>query len=326
MDSLPLFPEADREDKLPSFDRHLLKRRLDELARQRIFIGASSWKYEGWLGQIYTPERYYWRGRFSSKRFEQECLAEYAETFPIVCGDFSFYQFPIAAFWEKLFASASPTLQYAFKVPEEITVRSFPAHARYGPRAGQDNPSFLNAAIFDAQFLDLLRPFRDRVAVLIVEFGTFPKWCYREPWQFVEALDIFLEGLPGDFRYAVEIRNEEFLAPEYFACLREHGAAHVFNAWTRMPKLRHQIAIPGAFTTQFTVLRALLRRGRAYEQAVAQFSPYNELRDPSLSTREAMRAVISRARDRNEPAYIFVNNRLEGNAPRSIEAVLSDPG
>ncbi len=54
--------------------------------------------------------------------------------------------------------------------------------------------------------------------------------------------------------------------------------------------------------------------------------PYKELRDPSLSTREAMRAVISRARDRNEPAYIFVNNRLEGNAPRSIQAVLSDPG
>ena len=31
---------------------------------------------------------------FRRKRFEAECLREYAETFPTVCGDFAFYQFP----------------------------------------------------------------------------------------------------------------------------------------------------------------------------------------------------------------------------------------
>jgi len=85
---LPLFDEA------PSFDRARLGARLRELTHDNLWIGTSSWKYEGWLGQIYSRERYTTRGRFSKKSFEAECLAEYAETFPIVCGDFSFYQFP----------------------------------------------------------------------------------------------------------------------------------------------------------------------------------------------------------------------------------------
>ncbi|MGA2597433.1 MAG: DUF72 domain-containing protein [Bryobacteraceae bacterium] len=316
MGTLPLFDEP------PSFDRDRLKAKLNELASAGVFIGASSWKYEGWMGQIYTPDRYYSRGKFSQKRFEQECLAEYAETFPIVCGDFSFYQFPAQEYWNKLFSSAPRGLRYALKVPEEITVKSFPKHARYGPRAGGDNPAFLDAAIFHAMFLDLLRPWREQIAVLVFEFTAFPKYSYRDAAQFVRELDPFLAALPSDFRYAVEIRNEEFLTPEYFACLRSHGVAHVLNAWTRMPELQDQIVMPEIFTSDFTVIRALLRRGRPYEQAIAQFSPYKETQDLNPGARGAMRTVISRARERNEPSYIFVNNRLEGNAPRTIESLV----
>ena len=114
---LPLFDEP------PTFRRDRLASRLQLLASDDVFIGTSSWKYEGWLGQIYTRERYVTRGKFAQKRFEAECLAEYAETFPVVCGDFSFYQFPSPQYWSRLFASAGPRLQFAFKVPEEITVR-----------------------------------------------------------------------------------------------------------------------------------------------------------------------------------------------------------
>jgi uncharacterized protein YecE (DUF72 family) len=299
-----------------------LNRKLSELANHDIFIGASSWKYEGWIGQIYSRQRYSARGRFSRKRFEAECLAEYAETFPIVCGDFSFYQFPSEPYWRRLFNSAPPALRYAFKAPEEITVRMFPLHPRYGPRAGDDNPSFLNAALFRAAFLDLLEPYRERIAVLIFEFGSFPKTVFRDGADFAVALDAFLGALPPEFRYAVEIRNQDFLRDEYFTCLRRHGVAHVFNAWTRMPEMGDQMQMPDMYTADFTVARALLRRGRPYEEAVERFTPYNELRDPNPETREALRTLITRARERNQPSYIFVNNRLEGNAPRTIEAIL----
>jgi hypothetical protein len=85
-------------DDLPRFDRDRFAGRLSALADQKIFIGASSWKYLGWLDQIYSRDRYTSRGRFAKKRFEPECLAEYAEVFSTVCGDFAFYQFPSPEF------------------------------------------------------------------------------------------------------------------------------------------------------------------------------------------------------------------------------------
>ena len=112
------------------------------------------------------------RGKFSQKRFEAECLAEFAETFPIVCGDFSFYQFPSPEYWKKLFASAPPGLQFVLKVPEEVTVEVFPKHARYGPRAGLVNESYLNADAVAALFLEPLEPYRARIPALIFEFGA----------------------------------------------------------------------------------------------------------------------------------------------------------
>lgn len=316
MGTLPLFDEPS------SFDREGLRRKLSALAQHEIFIGGSSWKYEGWMGQIYTRDRYLWRGRFSQKRFEAECLNEYAETFPIVCGDFSFYQFPSPEYWNRLFASAPKSLRYALKAPEDITVKMFPTHPRYGPRAGDENDTFLNAALFQSAFLDLLAPYRGQIAVLIFEFGTFPQRCYENAGEFVRDLEPFLAQLPVDFRYAVEIRNQEFLVPEYFACLRRQGIAHVFNSWTRMPDIRVQMQLPEAITAGFTVVRALLRPGRPYEEAVATFAPYEQVRDPNPEARQALRDLIARARERNEPAYIFVNNRLEGSAPGTIEAIV----
>jgi uncharacterized protein YecE (DUF72 family) len=315
---LPLF------DQPAEFDRERLRLRLSTLADQNIYIGTSSWKYEGWIGQIYSYDRYLTRGRFSQKRFQAECLSEYAATFPIVCGDFSFYQFPSEEFWKRLFASAPASLRFALKVPEEVTVKLFPTHPRYGARAGEQNSAFLDALLFRNAFLDLLEPYRERIAVLIFEFGAFPRHSYQDFSGFLKELDPFLALLPRDFRFAVEVRNQDLLVPEYFACLRRHGVAHVFNAWTRMPDLADQMQLPDVYTADFTVARALLRKGRPYEDAVAKFSPYKQVQEANPEVRQALRGLISKARERHEPSYIFVNNRLEGNAPQTIESVVEE--
>jgi uncharacterized protein YecE (DUF72 family) len=302
--------------------RQFLRERLGQLRAEGVWIGTSSWKYEGWLGQIYTPERYQTRGKLSQKRFEETCLAEYAEVFPIVCGDFSFYQFPTPDFWRKLFTTAPPGLRFAFKVPEEITVRVWPQHARYGAKAGFDNEAFLNAAYFRAGFTDLLIPYSDRIAALIFEFSPMPRFTLADPSDFLDPLDAFLTTLPADFRYGVEIRNPELFTPAYLQLLAAHRTAHVFNAWTRMPELAVQLDTPGAFTTDFSIVRALLKQGRPYEQAVQMFSPYRSIQDPYPAGRAALRKAISQARIRKQPSFLFVNNRFEGNAPGTIEAVL----
>ena len=316
MSSMPLF------DERPPFGRERLAEVLRRLAGERIFIGTSSWKYPGWIGQVYTREPYLSRGAFSEKLFQAQCLREYARTFPIVCGDFSFYQFPSEQYWDRLFGSAPETLQYAFKAPEQITAKIFPSHPRYGAQGGAANPSFLDAALLEDAFLRPLQPYGDRVALVIFEFGAFSRQAYPHAREFLAGLDRFLAALPQRFRYSVEIRNPEFLGPDYFRCLAAHGVAHVFNAWTRMPELQAQIRLAGAFTADYTVCRALLSRGRGYEDAVKLFSPYEEIRDPNPEGRQAIRDLIEWARTNHAAAFIFVNNRFEGNAPRTIEAVV----
>ena len=288
------------------FDREGLAARLRSAASENIYIGGSSWKYEGWLGQVYTRGRYLSRGRFSKRLFETECLREYAETFPT------------EDFWRKLFGQAPESFRFAFKVPEQITCKVFPRHARYGAQAGKPNEAFLNARALEEMFLRPLLPHRAKTALLIFEFGTFGRSSFADASEFLDRLDPFLASLPPEFRYAIEIRNPEFLARDYFTCLRTHGVAHVYNAWSRMPELRHQLAIPDSATANFLVCRALLRRGRPYEDAVAMFSPYAEVKDPNPEARESMRVLMGRARENKQFLFLFVNNRLEGNAPLTI--------
>jgi uncharacterized protein YecE (DUF72 family) len=242
-----------------------------------------------------------------------------------VCGDFAFYQFPSEAFWRKLFSLVPEEFRFAFKVPEHITCKTFPRHDRYGSQAGRENEFFLSTDLLREQFLRPLEPYRNKTALLIFEFGAFSPRTFADTGEFLDRLDPFLAGLPREFRYAVEVRNPEFLEGDYFRCLRERGVAHVYNAWSRMPELHRQIAIPESVTADFLVCRALLRRGRAYEDAVATFSPYTEIRDPNPEARDSIRVLIDRARRDRHMAFLFVNNRLEGNAPATILSIV-DPG
>ena len=317
---MPLFPGFD-DDNRPSQAARLAPR-LRALADDGIYVGTSSWKYPGWLGSIYSPDRYQTRGKFSQAKFDAGCLREYAETFPTVCGDFAFYQFPSDAYWSKLFIETPGSLTFAFKVPEDVTVPVWPRHARYGVRAGNENKGFLDASLFRTLFAERLAPHADRVATLIFEFGTLPKGVFPDAGAFLERLDPFLGSLPDGFRYAVETRNPEYLRGDYFEALSRRNVAHVFNAWTRMPTIGDQLAIDGSITADFTVARALLKRGRNYEDAVKAFEPYERVQEVNDDVRSGLVKLAQSSRRRRKPAFLFINNRLEGSAPGTIEAVI----
>jgi hypothetical protein len=59
------------EDDIPPQAARLAPR-LRALADRGVLFGASSWKYDGWLGSIYRQGRYLTRGKFSNDRFEQD--------------------------------------------------------------------------------------------------------------------------------------------------------------------------------------------------------------------------------------------------------------
>jgi uncharacterized protein YecE (DUF72 family) len=305
-----------------NFDRATLAHHARELAARGVFLGTSSWKYPGWIGQLYTHDRYVWRGRYAEARFERNCLAEYAEVFPTVCVDAAYYTFPRRESLEAMAAQVPADFRFGFKVTDEITIRRFPNLPRFGRRAGQENENFLNAELFTRAFLTPCEVIRPNVGVLMFEFTQFHATDFARGREFVAALDEFLGRLPRGWPYAVEIRNRSFLQPEYFGALAGHGVAHVFNSWTDMPAVAEQMELPGAFPSRdLTVARLLLKPGRRYEDAVKQFSPYDRLQEENTAgraaVRELMRQRLAQAAGRT---LIFVNNRFEGNALATLAA------
>lgn len=84
-------------------------------------------------------------------------MAEYARKFPVVCGDFAFYQYPLDSYWKRLFESTPNGFLFAFKVPGDVTVLTWPKHTRYGAKAGEGHKGFLVAEILMRQPQSALR-------------------------------------------------------------------------------------------------------------------------------------------------------------------------
>lgn len=75
---------------------------------------------------------------------------------------------------------------------------------------------------------------------------------------------------------------------------------------------------------ELVAARFLLKPGRKYEDAVKAFQPYDRTQEVNEEARKAGAAMIVEG-ERYEPrrkTYIYVNNRLEGNALETISAML----
>jgi uncharacterized protein YecE (DUF72 family) len=259
-------------------------------------------------------------GRGASARM----LEEYAR-FPLfrtVGIDSSFYAPPTEATLGSYAEYLPPGFPCVSKVWNQLTVHTF-TQAQDKARAGRVNPDFLSPELFlEAVYEPYQRHFAGHAGPFVFEFQTIGRGSGMTAERFAEMLDQFFGVLPREGMYAVEIRNEEFLTPMYFAVLREHGVAHVFNSWTRMPPIGDQLDLPGAVSGPFIVARALLQPGRTYDEAVDAFAPYDRIQDPSPPLRHDLLRLIETAVRTRIPAYLLVNNRAEGSAPLTVAGVL----
>jgi uncharacterized protein YecE (DUF72 family) len=281
-------------------------------------FGTSSWTYPGWRGLVYHKE---YKGRGTAAPM----LEEYAR-FPLfrtVGIDSSFYAPPTDATLEAYAAHLPPGFPCVSKVWHEITVHTW-TKLQGKQRAGERNAHFLDAGLFmEAVYQPYRLHFAGHAGPFVFEFQAIPAASRGglAPDGFADALDRFFEQLPHDAPYAVEIRNPEFLTPRYFAVLREHGVAHLFNSWTRMPSVGEQLSLEDSVTGRFLVVRALLRPGRTYDEAVDAFAPYDRIQEPLPELRRDLVRLIRTALALRLPAYVIVNNRAEGSAPLTIVAI-----
>jgi len=306
------------------FDVKSVAATAGSLAETGIHLGTSSWKYPGWCGMLYDSARYTTRGKFSNAKFERTALEEYATVFSTVCVDAGYYKFPDRNTLAKLANQVPDGFLFSFKVTEDITVRRFPSLARYGKRGGQLNPSFLNPDLFRERFLDPLEELDTKLGLLIFEFSRFHGAEDIEPDEFFACLDGFLAALPTGFHYGVEVRNQEFCTPAFFKLLTRRNAQPVLNSWTMMPPISEQLATIPADSSYSA--RFLLTPGRSYKQAVETFAPYRATATVDEVARRALKKMLTTPPKAKSPRFIYVNNRLEGNALQTIQsAVLALP-
>jgi uncharacterized protein YecE (DUF72 family) len=285
-----------------------------------IRFGTSTWTYEGWQGQVYKKQ-------YAKSVFARECLGEYCQylynetpLFRTVGNDSTFYRPPTTNQLLRYLNQIPKDFEMCCKVWEEITIPRFASHVRYGVKAGQANPRFLDAKLFNDM---VLTPYRD--AKFEPHTGPFLFEFQRHdlsPGEFFSRLDGFFGQLPKDFRYAVEIRNASLLGTEYQRVLETHGVAHVYNHWSYMPSLAEQHQRMGRFTAPFTVLRLLTPLKMSYEAAKKRAEPYTKIVGELPEMRRETVELVGKAVAENRRAYVLVNNRSEGNAPLTVQALV----
>lgn len=287
-----------------------------------IHFGTSSWKYPGWKGSVYLNE-------YRSKRqFEQECLEEYVEFpwFSCVGLDSTYYSPPSTDYLRLLSSNVSSDFKWLSKVWDRITIPRYSGAKRHGDKSGKSNPDFLDPVIFRDLFL---APFyapdvRPRTGPFLLQFQ--PQWTATPLTvdAFLDRLEAFLSGVPNDFRYAVELRTPQALTPRYFGILNDHGASHCFNHWGGMPPLVDQMraaASGGGIDADWYAARLLTPLGVGYTESVGRFAPYERIQQIQPRMRQDVLRLARRAMDRDAEAWILVNNRIEGNAPQTIDAL-----
>ena len=82
----------------------------------------------------------------------------------------------------------------------------------------------------------------------------------------------------------------------------------------------------GSLTTpEYSGARLLLKPGRKYQEAVDLFSPYDRIKEPYEDVRIAAAKLIKRMLTKKalRKLFLYVNNRLEGNALLTIQAILN---
>ncbi|MEM9384659.1 MAG: DUF72 domain-containing protein [Pseudomonadota bacterium] len=147
-------------------------------------LGCPLWALADWEGGLYragsTPGDY---------------LRQYASVFNAVEGNTTFYATPSASTVARWLAQVPTHFRFCFKFPRSVT---------HDARLRACEPAV-------RAFIDRLRPLRGQMGPLMVQL----------PASFgpgsLEVLFEFVQGLPEDFSYAVELRQRRFFDDELLA-------------------------------------------------------------------------------------------------------------
>ena len=300
-----------------------------------VFMGTASDRYAGWIGQIYSGQRYAGNinrrsKKIGGKTFVEEVLPvesveEYFRHFRMLELDFTFYRplldkdgkatqnlHVLRAYTQYL----NKTDRLILKVPRAIFAKKL-----WQKGTHIENEEYLNPEVFTRQFyepaLGVLAAWLDG---FIFEQEYQRKQDRPSPKTLANELDNFFSSVPKDTRYHVEIRTDALLAEPVFNVLEKHGVGQVLSHWTWLPQLSRQFSMSGKrFLNKGKqcMIRLMTPRGIRYEDAYAKAHPFSAIVDGMVDpqmideTVDIMRTAI----EDDVQINVIINNRSGGNAP-----------
>ena len=302
---------------------HEALRALAAALPPRLRLGTSSWTYPGWKGLV-------WEGEHSEAQLSKNGLAVYAQhpLMRTVSIDRSFYRPLTASQYERYAAQVPGDFRFVVKAPSLVTdalVRSEDGRGR------EPNPAFLSPELARSEFVEpALQGLGPKLGALVFQLSPLPLALLdRMPW-LLERLRTMLQALPAlaplapDGVVAVEVRDPEWLTPEFAAVLRETGATYCLGLHAKMPPLQDQLPLLRALWPGSLVCRWNLNPVHGpygYEEAERTYAPYDRLHHPDPDTRAALASVIAGTTSRGQNAFITISNHAEGCAPITVRAL-----
>jgi uncharacterized protein YecE (DUF72 family) len=262
-------------------------------------FGTSSWSERSWVGPVYP-----------AGTRPADFLGLYSRRYGAVEADTTYYRVPaqgVVAGWR---AKTPSGFRMAAKFPRSIV------HAGSGPRPDAERALVLEEIGGDLEaFLSSMKALGDRAGPLLLQLPYFNRSHFKGEDEFLARLDVFLAALPGDQRYAVEVRNKQWFTPALTGVLRAHKAAFCLSDLSYLPHPAEVIDRLDVVTTDFSYVRLIGDRAhidgltKTFDREVLDQSPRIERLAKSLrSLGNGIREV-----------WAFANNHYAGHGPASID-------
>jgi uncharacterized protein YecE (DUF72 family) len=304
-------------------------RSLGERLPLAVHLGTSSWSFPGWRGIVYADQH-----------VEQDLARRGLEAYskhPLLrtVGIDRAYYAPVR---EHEFAA------YAAQVPAgfRFLTKTYERLLRPWERDGSANALFLDAAyMVDHVVGPVARGLGSRAGPVLLQFApmnlaSLAKDARRTradgARRLIEGLGALLAKLPRPapddaWFYAVEVRNSELLTTQYADVLRACDAVHCYNGHPTMPDVARQAEVLAGFGLEPggsggampVVCRWMLHPSLAYEPAKERYAPFTEIVDADDRARDQFAGLVLPAAARRRAAFVIVNNKAEGSAPKTVE-------
>ena len=273
----------------------------------RLRIGTCSWKYPSWEGLVY------------SGRDPGNYLAEYARRYDTVEVDQWFWSLgrsgtalPRRETVLEYDGSTPGDFRFTVKCPNALTLTH--PYAKGGALPAP-NPRFLDPDLF-LRFLDALSPIVPKVGLFLFQFEYLNKAKMPDRSAFRDRLGAFLEALPGDLPYGVEIRNPRWIDGEWLDFLSEKRAAPVLLQGYWMDDLAGVLARFGGRVRGRACLRLHGEDREGMEERTGEdWSRVVRPKDEDLA--RIVPEVLTLV-DALDEIYLNANNHYEGSAPITI--------